>query len=352
MSAPSTKGSVALGKSPPSALTADKRTGGTTGLVDSSLIRNVWQDNLEEEMMNIQKLLAHYPCVAMDTEFPGVVARPLGNFRSQADYLYASLRCNVDMLRIIQLGLALCDEQGNLPQGICCWQFNFRFSLDEDAYAQESIDLLAKSGIDFAAHERRGIFVDHFGALLTTSGLIMMPGVTWISFHSIFDFGYLVKILTCNPLPLETGDFLETLSILFPSFYDIKLLMRVGRNLKGGLQDLADDLQVSRIGTQHQAGSDALLTAQVFFKLKQLLFTPPHSNPDGNTLSVEQFTNQLYGLCAIASGYSGNPFLIPQPQATGSSVPSALGDALLGSTPPSYNGFSAAAILSSPLKRK
>lgn len=34
----------------------------------------------------------------------------------------------------------------------------------------------------------------------------------------------------------------------------------------------ADQLQVPRIGRRHQAGSDALLTAQLFFKIKQLFF--------------------------------------------------------------------------------
>lgn len=291
------------------------------------IIKNVWQDNLEEEFMNIQTLLPRFPYVAMDTEFPGIVARPLGNFRSQAEYLYASLRCNVDMLRIIQLGLTLCDVEGNFPPGdsSCCWQFNFRFNLDEDAYAQESIDLLSKSGIDFMAHQRKGITVEHFGALLVQSGLVMMPNITWISFHSIFDFGYLYKVLTGNPLPAEDLEFIQNLNILFPHFYDIKLLMRVGRNLKGGLQDLADDLQVQRVGTQHQAGSDSLLTAQVFFKLRSAFF-------ENGKIDSERFSNQLYGL-GSSSGYSNN-----NPFSTGS-------DNLLGTTPPAH-------ILASPLEKK
>lgn len=290
------------------------------------IIKNVWQENLEEEFMNIQTLLPRFPYVAMDTEFPGIVARPLGNFRSQAEYLYASLRCNVDMLRIIQLGLTLCDAEGNFPPGDtpCCWQFNFRFSLEEDAYAQESIDLLSKSGIDFMAHQRKGITVEHFGALLVQSGLVMMPNITWISFHSIFDFGYLYKVLTGNPLPAEDLEFLQNLNILFPRFYDIKLLMRLGRNLKGGLQDLADDLQVQRVGTQHQAGSDSLLTAQVFFKLRSAFF-------ENGKIDSERFANQLYGLCS--TGFNAN-----NPFTSGA-------DNLLGTTPPAH-------ILASPLKKK
>lgn len=64
-----------------------------------------------------------------DTEFPGVVARPVGEFRSQSDYSYQLLRCNVDILRIIQIGFTFMNDKGELPQGITTWQFNFKFSL-------------------------------------------------------------------------------------------------------------------------------------------------------------------------------------------------------------------------------
>ena len=62
-----------------------------------------------------------------DTEFPGVIARPVGSFSNQNDLTYQSLRCNVDLLKIIQLGITLFDEQGNMTP--CTWQFNFCFNL-------------------------------------------------------------------------------------------------------------------------------------------------------------------------------------------------------------------------------
>ena len=94
----------------------------------------------------IRELVEEYPYVAMDTEFPGVVARPIGDF-AQSDYQYQTLRCNVDLLKIIQLGLSFANEKGEFAEGCCCWQFNFKFSLSEDMYAQDSIDLLKASGI-------------------------------------------------------------------------------------------------------------------------------------------------------------------------------------------------------------
>ena len=66
-----------------------------------------------------------------------------GEFKSTADYQYQLLRCNVDLLKIIQLGLTFLDEKGNIPEaGPSTWQFNFKFNLTEDMYAEDSVDLL------------------------------------------------------------------------------------------------------------------------------------------------------------------------------------------------------------------
>ncbi|GAA97487.1 uncharacterized protein L969DRAFT_83789 [Mixia osmundae IAM 14324] len=238
----------------------------------TSTIREVWRDNLEEEMRNIRTLVDRYPYVAMDTEFPGVVARPIGNFKTSSDYHYQTLRCNVDLLRIIQLGVALADEQGNMPQGVSCWQFNFQFSLHNDMYAAESIDLLTKSGINFKRHDEQGIDVQDFGELLISSGLVLLDDTKWISFHSGYDFGYLLKVVSCAPLPTTEVEFFELLKLWFPCIYDIKYLMKACKTLKGGLQEVANDLQVTRIGPQHQAGSDSLLTASTFFKMRSKFF--------------------------------------------------------------------------------
>jgi CCR4-NOT transcription complex subunit 7/8 len=44
-------------------------------------------------------------------------------------------------------------------------------------------------------------------------------------------------------------------------------MMTAVEGLYGGLSALADSLQVERIGSMHQAGSDSLLTAQTYFAL-------------------------------------------------------------------------------------
>lgn len=118
-----------------------------------------------------------------DTEFPGIVARPIGTFKGSSDYHYQTLRCNVDLLKLIQLGITLSDEHGNYPPGVSTWQFNFRFSTSEDMCAPDSLELLNKAGLDFDRHERLGIDVEYFGELLITSGLALFDEVRWVSFH-------------------------------------------------------------------------------------------------------------------------------------------------------------------------
>lgn len=127
-----------------------------------------------------------------DTEFPGVVARPVGSFASHTDFHYQTLRCNVDLLKIIQLGLTFSDAAGNLPDGCPSWQFNFKFNLSEDMYAQDSIDLLTRSGISFKDHEERGIDVLLFGELLTSSGVCVCAPL------SCLFFGHARERLRCD----------------------------------------------------------------------------------------------------------------------------------------------------------
>ena len=62
--------------------------------------------------------------------------------------------------------------------------------------------------------------------------------------YSGYDFGYLLKILTDSTLPSEEADFFDYLRIYFPNIYDVKYLMKSCKNLKGGLQEVAEQLEV------------------------------------------------------------------------------------------------------------
>merc|ERR1719284_1851827 len=101
-------------------------------------------------------------------------------------------------------------------------------------------------------------------------------------------FGYLINLLTSQNLPKSEGEFFELLKTYFPNVYDVKYLMKSCKNLKGGLQEVANELEVRRVGPQHQAGSDALLTGQTFFRMKEMFFE--------DDIDDSKYCGHLFGL--------------------------------------------------------
>ncbi|QHO00545.1 uncharacterized protein DS421_13g407370 [Arachis hypogaea] len=89
-----------------------------------------------------------------------------------------------------------------------------------------------------------------------------------VTFHGAYDIGYLVKILTwgCSSTRLE--EFLEIVKELFGgNAYDVKHVMRFCNGLYGGLEKVADTLQLDRVaGKCHQAA------ATPFTRLEKLIF--------------------------------------------------------------------------------
>ena len=298
-------------------------------------IREVWRHNVDMEMHMLRQLILKYRFVSMDAEFPGIVARPIGNFAgSKAEYHYQTLRCNVDILKPIQVGITLWTADGELPpmqdssitthpsgklssyqnslmnSNIpCTWVFNLQFNLEEDMYAESSIEMLKSSGVDFQRHHDMGIPHETFGSLLTTSGLAFNSDVHWLSFHSGYDFGYLIKLLSNDALPMEQSDFFQLVSTFFPKLWDIKFLLRHAQRMrslgrlgtegarivdalgsKSGLQDLSDELACQRVGQAHTGGSDAWLTGAVFWSMRNKIFS---GNLD------DELSDQIYGLHGV-----------------------------------------------------
>ncbi|KAG6421693.1 hypothetical protein SASPL_118250 [Salvia splendens] len=144
---------------------------------DSTLIREVYAENLEEEFSVIRGIVEQYPFISMDTEFPGIIYK---EWRSTEEGKYSNFRRNVDVLK-------LCS--------------------------------------------------------------------TWA-----YDFAFLMKMLIGSYLPDSLDRYQSLLNTYFPVIYDLKFMITL-TPYDGGLA-----LNVERLGTAHQAGSDSLLTAGVFVK--------------------------------------------------------------------------------------
>ncbi|KAK8809570.1 hypothetical protein WA158_000513 [Blastocystis sp. Blastoise] len=228
-------------------------------------IQDVWDYNFEEEFLHIIKMAAKYPYIAMDTEFPGVLTINTDRYNI---FSYKTLRDNVNQLKLIQLGITFCDKDGLIATDCPTWQFNFKFNVNTDKHKEQSIQLLKDAGINFDYFSQYGLDPLYFAEMMTMSGLLLNSRLSWISFHSGYDFGYLVKLFTNNNLPETQEEFFQLLNILFPKLYDIKHIITECDGYKGSLEKLADLLHIHRRGKKHQAGSDSIVTAQIFFSLQ------------------------------------------------------------------------------------
>uniref|UniRef100_A0ACD5Y961 Uncharacterized protein n=1 Tax=Avena sativa TaxID=4498 RepID=A0ACD5Y961_AVESA len=253
-------------------------------------IRQVWAHNLASAFADIRLLAEKFPYVSMDTEFPGVIHHPSKHHAllTPAER-YAALKSNVDALHLIQVGLSFAATPDSPPS--VAFEINLQeFDPRAHRHAPESVALLAAHGLDFDAHRKHGVQARDFAAFLMSSGLVCAGNaVTWVTFHSAYDFGYLVKLLIGRKLPRTLPEFLRLVRVFFgEGVYDIRHVMTRCGGLYGGLDRVAASLGVERAaGRSHQAGSDSALTWDAFRRIRQVYF--PNQ-------SVRGFAGVLFGL--------------------------------------------------------
>ena len=255
-------------------------------------ITEVYETNFIAEIKRLSSYLDEYHYIGMDTEFPGMVY-PCPSYTQ--DFYYRFIKTNVDKLKLIQLGITLLNDKGETAPEGSTWQFNLSFNVDEDVHSNDSILMLSNSGIDFDVMKTKGIPHHFFAEYFVVSGLLLNDEVKWICFNGFTDFAYLLRLVLNANLPENEDEFLLLLDTYFPEYYDIKILTTVNDNLKGGLNKLAQQLHVERHGEMHQAGSDSIVTADVFF---QMIFR--------GLISKEELTNRRNVLFGIGKGADDN----------------------------------------------
>ncbi|TQE04588.1 hypothetical protein C1H46_009781 [Malus baccata] len=221
----------------------------TKGVLHAAVVKQLEIARLLE---NLQESKFHR---SIDTEFPGTVFQYSDSYTPLTPASkYELMKANVDNTNIIQLGLTLSDNNGNIPS----------FGTNScDLQNTSSIRLLESQGIDFMENKEKGIRSSDF-ALLWRKFLLFSKKsrLTWVTFHRSYDFGYLIQMLNHNRLPQDINTFTDMMDIYFgKNVYDIKSMIRVSREIYGGLERVANKLGVDRVaGKSHQAASDSLLT--------------------------------------------------------------------------------------------
>ncbi|KAM1055456.1 hypothetical protein FF1_028998 [Malus domestica] len=107
-------------------------------------------------------------------------------------------------------------------------------------------------------------------------------------------------MLNHNRLPQDINTFTDMMDIYFgKNVYDIKSMIRVSREIYGGLERVANKLGVDRVaGKSHQAAYDSLLTWQTFRKLTDV-YHRSMLGEDGCSLDLRDLDwsqRVLYGL--------------------------------------------------------
>lgn len=233
--------------------------------------REVWSHNLEHEFNLISVLVASQRCtyIAMDAEFPGFIFQT--PFRASEEQRYEDMRRNVEMMKVIQLGLTFYDEGGQRSPGLS-WQFNFReFDPAQDPHVESSIELLRDSGMDFDRNQRDGVDGSAFTFLFWQRLIMPCYGkIKWVTFHGLYDLGYLIRLVTGLALPNTLPGFLSLVHKTLGRVYDVKHIAKLyGLGERIGLVKMAEVLGVDRQGQKHQAGYDSMITGLVFWRIKE-----------------------------------------------------------------------------------
>lgn len=237
-------------------------------VADAIIVRDVWASNFDVEMFAFiaaASVAGPAGLLAMDMEFPGFL-RQEPVFASSSDQ-YRAMRGNVNVLRPVQVGMAIASGSGEL---LGAWSFNLHFSVAEDHHSEAAIAFLASAGIDFSRHATEGIARSRFSEALAACSLVGTPqGPLLTTFAGLYDLGYLMSLLTQQSLPCNLSAFESLLCSVCPHRCELRDWLP-----HGSLNALAREHGVRRQGAAHTAGSDALVTLELLLRVRPVCTAP------------------------------------------------------------------------------
>lgn len=252
-------------------------------------VTEVWKHNIVHEFEAISKFAAspNTRYISLDTEFSGFLRQTPLN--ASQEHRYQDMKHNVDTMKMIQLGFTFYNANGESSNS---WQINFKeFNPTVDPHMETSIKLLMESGIYFNKNQRDGVDAVFLSRLLWRNLILPCRYKTkWITFHGLYDFGYIVKLVTMLitgcPLVNTLGEFLGQIQGIFGNVYDLKNIAKLyGFSEKLGLMKITEKLKIEQTRHHHQAGCDSMLVGEVFWVMKKRL-----------GLKENGFVGSLYGV--------------------------------------------------------
>ncbi|AEE77880.1 CCR4-associated factor 1-like protein [Arabidopsis thaliana] len=215
-------------------------------------------------MSLIEDCLRSYRFIAIDTEFPSTLRETTQHATDEERYMDMSF--SVDRAKLIQLGLTLFDINGRIGG---TWEINFSDFGVDDARNEKSIEFLRRNGLDLRKIREEGIRIEGFFSEMFWMLKKTRRNITWVTFHGSYDIAYLLKGFTGEALPVTSERFSKAVARVLGSVYDLKVMAGrcEGLSSRLGLETLAHEFGLNRVGTAHHAGSNNELTAMVFAKV-------------------------------------------------------------------------------------
>jgi CCR4-NOT transcription complex subunit 7/8 len=240
-------------------------------------VRSVWAENLGAAQIDMGYFAAHARCVAVKVHYPGVVVHSTGGHDPvgghAAEKRYAVVKANVDALKPLQVGLAVCTDDGR----VTAWEFNLSdFDPAADPHATQSLLHLQSRGLSCFEHRHRGIPMEELSRLLRFSGLVgNRPGVSWVTHTGAYHLAYLMKVINGGkPLAGDMDGFLGSVRrSLGEDVYDVASMAADCPDMPVGLEHIAAKLRLPPpVSTNALAGAGSVLALEAFLKLKPQTF--------------------------------------------------------------------------------